>query len=77
MSAKLHEVEIWVCVDTSGDYELGKNVEQASERYNEDIGGYVAECRLVKVVLQVEVPEPTELTAVVPANQGKVAMAIS
>lgn len=59
------EVEIWVTVDESGDYGIGKEADTANEHYQDAIGGPLPR-RMVKVLLQVELPKEVELTGEAP-----------
>jgi hypothetical protein len=58
---------MYACVDTEGDYGIGKDVGAARESYENDIQA-LNECegfRIVQVTLQVSVPAVAELTGVV------------
>lgn len=61
------EVEVWVVVDESGDYEVGKEQDQAQERYDDEIGSSGPR-RYVRVVLSVPTPAPVTLKGTVPAE---------
>lgn len=63
------EIEVWIVVDESGDYAIGKDEDEACERYTDDIGGgdnYSK--RRIKVSIQVPKPKVLELTGTVPAE---------
>ena len=66
------EVEVWICVDSSGDSAVGSSAEDAKERYEESIQ-QLAEAdgfRLVKLLVKVPLPEVVELLADAPALCG-------
>ena len=58
MKDNMATCEIWICVDTAGDYGQGKDADAAKESYEQDIqplsscGGF----RLLKVLIQVPLP---------------------
>lgn len=61
------EVEVYVVVDSAGDYGVGRDEDEACEDYDSDIGG--TSCRrIVKVKLTVPLPEAIVMTGVVPAE---------
>lgn len=63
----MHEIEVWVVVDESGDYRAGEDASTAAERFNDDIGNDgTTPTRLVCVKLKVPAPKPIELSGVVP-----------
>lgn len=67
MTANMVEVELWACVDASGDYGVGKDEEAACQAYEDDIGG-TAPRRLVKLTVKVPAPAVVELTGEAPAD---------
>lgn len=70
MAVKTCQVEVWVVVASTGDYEVGRDADAAEERYADDIGGN--ECRrMVKVTLTVPLPVAVELTGVVPEESSE------
>ncbi len=65
------DVEVWVLVDSNGDYAAGSSQEQAKEHYEHDVQP-VADTdgfRLVKVTVSVPLPQTAELTGSV-ADDG-------
>ena len=71
------ECEIYVVIDQSGDYAVGNSADAAREKYEEDIGG-LNECegfRIVRMKVNVPLPEVVELTGTVPA-QGAAKLSI-
>ena len=72
------EVEVFVLVDAAGDYAVGNSPEAAREKYGEDVGpledtdGF----RLVKVLLNVPLPEVVELAGDVPP-QGSASLTVA
>jgi hypothetical protein len=65
------EIEVWVSVDSDGNYECGLDAEQATERHEENHGALNAFMgnRMVRVKLQVPLPKPIEVSCVIPAEQ--------
>jgi hypothetical protein len=63
------EIEVWVVIDETGDYGVGRDAECAGQSYADDIGGgdELAK-RQVKVTLRVPKPKPVELVGTVPAE---------
>ena len=62
-------VEVWLVVDSDGEYGVGKGEKEASEDYDEKIGGTLETIqgfRTIKVTLSVPVPEITSLVGSVP-----------
>ena len=69
----IHEVELWVVVNADGESGVGSDEGAAVGSYDENYGsGGVV--RRIKVVLLVEVPEPTCVEVTVPAREGKVTL---
>jgi hypothetical protein len=63
------DVEVWVCVDSCGDYAVGRDRDDAAEDYEADIGEASAAegLRYVRVTLKVALPAAVELTGTAPA----------
>ena len=67
--AETCKCEVWLCVDSAGDYASGADEAAARESYEEnvqalsDADGF----RLVKVTVNVPLPEVVELTGNAPA----------
>ena len=72
------EAEVWLCVDSCGDYTCGKSIEEAIERYEDEIqplaqsGGY----RVVALKVKVPLPEEITLACEAPAL-GRACLAIA
>jgi hypothetical protein len=73
----MHTIEVWVVVDQNGDFDCGADADNASERYGDSIGGDLAGSRVVKMTLQIEMPEPLTISATLPAREGKVSMTVA
>lgn len=73
----MHEIEVWVLVDASGDYGVGRVEEDAYTSYNDDIDGELAGSRMVKLTLKIELPDPLTIEATLPAREGKVSMTVA
>ena len=76
MTMDFKEIEVWVMLDTAGDYVTATNDEALADQWESDIGGVPVGSRVFKILLKVEMPPVVELSATVPANQGKVEMKI-
>lgn len=62
------EIEIYIVVDEDGDYELGKEQDEATERYDENISSLQAK-HVIKMTVQVPAPRIIEVAAALPATQ--------
>lgn len=62
---ELLDIEVWVMVDEDGDCGVGRDEEEARERYAEDVGGDGPR-RLVCVQLQVPRPAAAVVRGSVP-----------
>lgn len=78
MAQQTCEVELWVCVDSNGDYSVAKTDSDARENYESEVQN-LADTeghRMVKVTLTVPLPEVVELTGTVPADEKPAAMVV-
>lgn len=66
------ECEIWLMLDSDGNYAVASSSDSLAERYEEDIGqcSDAGGLRRVKVSLTVPLPEVVELAGTVP-EQGE------
>ncbi len=63
----MHSVEVFIVVDADGQYVVGTSEDAVSEAYDNDIGTSAATCRrVVKVTINVTVPESLEIEVDVP-----------
>lgn len=62
--------EIFVCIDSEGQYAVGTDADLARQAYEEDVGCLNEQdgFRLVKVTLTVPLPKAVELTGTVPSD---------
>ena len=70
MASETTVLDTWLCVDSAGDYGIGKDEASARENYENDVQP-LADCdgfRLVKVSVTVPLPEPIELEVEAPAE---------
>jgi hypothetical protein len=58
---ELLEVEVWVKVDEDGDYEVGCDEEECSDRYRERVDNACGS-RMVKMTVKVPAPRPIAVT---------------
>ncbi len=66
----MHEVEVWVLVDSNGEYVAGADPDSLADLYDEQVGGGAERARrMVKVVLKMPVPEYATMVGVVPAEE--------
>lgn len=66
----LESFEVFLVIDSGGDYAIGVDYETALEAYDNDIGGGAAR-RIVKLVVRATLPEEAEQLSVdVPATAG-------
>jgi hypothetical protein len=70
-------IEVWVMVDSAGDYAVGKDTEGAKEQYGNDIQAPedAEGFRLVKLLLTVPLPEVVEASGTMPDEGGEVKLA--
>ena len=59
------DVELYVCVDSAGDYGIGRDEDAALADYDENIGGTNAR-RVIQVALSVPEFKAVVMTGVVP-----------
>lgn len=72
------DCEIFLLVDSCGDYAVGNSIEAAREKYEEGIQALTdAEgFRIVKLLVKVPLPEVVEMTGEVPA-QGAAVLSVA
>jgi hypothetical protein len=71
MTAKRIDLEVWVCVDSNGDYGTGTDSDSAIAAYENDVGETNATegFRLVKLTVGVPLPVALELSGSVADDQ--------
>lgn len=71
MAAKndVHGIEVWVLMDTDGNYAVGKDQEDAETNFSEDIGDSSVPKRMVCFKAKMSPPAPLTVTCVVPDQQ--------
>jgi hypothetical protein len=62
-------VEICVCMNEDGDYEVATDQDTADERMTENIGGFVR--RFVKITARMSKPKAEEVEVDVPDEAGE------
>ena len=67
------QVELWVMVDSDGEFSIGKDEDTAKEAYSDEYGAGTA-CRLVRVLVDVPFATPT-LRGTAPA-EGEAALTV-
>lgn len=68
--ATMQEIEIWVMVNEEGEYEAGACDDDAVQRFEENCTSGINR-RLIKITLNVPLPETIELEGEVPDTEGK------
>ena len=63
----MHELEVWLVCDESGDYVVAKDQDEAAELFENEVGGTQAR-RQVCVKLTVPAPKPVVMAGTVPAE---------
>lgn len=76
MAAVMHDVEVWVVVDADGDYAVGKDEDEATSAFEENVGGSGGR-RCVRITVRVPLPKPIELTGVVVAVEEEGALKVA
>lgn len=66
---EMHELEVWLVVDESGDYVVAKDQSEAAELFENEVGGSEPR-RQVCVKLRVPAPKVVELVGEVPAESN-------
>lgn len=54
----MREVIVYLVIDEDGEFAIGKDKEEAFERYREDVGGEDMCIQVVEVKTQVRTPKP-------------------
>jgi hypothetical protein len=67
-AANVAEIEIYLVVDTSGDYEVGVNEDDATERFGENIAGDAIR-HMIKMTITVPLPRTIEVSAALPERE--------
>jgi hypothetical protein len=74
----VHEIEVWVLVDSDGNAVAHTDRDSIAELYDEQIGGESAMARrLVKLSLKIPVPAEVALTGTVPDDGSPAVLALS
>ena len=66
-----HEIEIFVVMGEDGAYEVGVTDDDATERFDENIGGHPR--RIVRIVAHMNAPTMEEAEVVIGDEAGEVA----
>lgn len=77
MAKEFVEIPVIVVVDSSGDYGVGRDSEDAFNNYSEQIGDVTSGMRELRATLSVELPRVTDLKATVPHQSDEATMAVS
>jgi hypothetical protein len=63
-------LELWIAVDSDGDYAFAPEEDSAVNAYQEEVGGLVC-LRTVKVNVTLTLPVPIEVNVTVPDEAGQ------
>lgn len=76
--ASMKTVEVWVLIDSDGNYAVANDQERVKEVYEEDTQpfGDADGFRLVKLSLRVALPEVIEASGEIPDTDGPVALTV-
>ncbi len=79
MATQHAEIEVWVLVDSDGDYETATTEETARERFEENVGNLNerAGSRLVKLTVKVPLPTVIELAGEVMCEESETALKVA
>ena len=70
MATAYETVEIWVAVDESGEFGVGRDAESAEQNYQDDIGnGAETGRRFVKLTVKVPLPTVIEIAGEVAVSE--------
>ena len=63
----MHEIEVFTCIDSNGDYACGTTAEAAIEKYEEDVGDVNSTdgFRIIKAIIAVPLPKEIVLRGTV------------
>ena len=67
---ELVTVDVFVAMDSDGNIQVGTDMDEATERYN-DHHGLVSPIRIVKLAVTMRPPEVTEASVTVPDEAGQ------
>lgn len=65
------EVELWVLVDSDGNYSVGSSEDDCNQRFEDEIGTVQGNRRLYSLLLTVPDPKPVTLRATLPAEPAE------
>jgi hypothetical protein len=63
------EIEIWIAMNETGDYEVGRDEDAAIERWDENCGGIAR--RLVQLRVTMSAPDVPSVDVSVPDDAGQ------
>lgn len=73
----MHELEVWIKVDESGDYSVGTDAESCVEKYGEEYDDNTQPSRLIKVVIKVPAPQVVDVAVNVPDQPNTATATVS
>ncbi|HZZ82107.1 MAG TPA: hypothetical protein VFE62_26645 [Gemmataceae bacterium] len=71
----MHEVTLYVMIDSGGDYVIAKDRDDLAEAYENDIGGTPIGARVLALSLAVDTSD-TQMSATVPADARQATIAV-
>jgi hypothetical protein len=63
-------IEVWIVMNEDGEYEVGKDEDDAVERFEDDVGGSFR--RVVKINVTMGPPEPQVANVTIPGETGTI-----
>lgn len=76
MAVQYTTVEVWVCVDSDGDYRVGCDEDGAVTAYDEEVGGTDGR-RMVKLTVKVPLPTVIELAGEVTCDESETGLKVA
>jgi hypothetical protein len=64
-----HKIEVWIAMNEDGDYVVGTDENEASERFDEQIGGFAR--RVAKLNVKMAPPVIEEIEVDIPDTAGE------
>jgi hypothetical protein len=71
----MHSVQVFVMIDSAGDYVIAKDRDDLAEAWDNDIGGTPVGTRVLALSLAVDTAD-TQLAATVPADARQATIAV-
>ncbi|HZZ79832.1 MAG TPA: hypothetical protein VFE62_15040 [Gemmataceae bacterium] len=71
----MHSIEVFVMIDSAGDYVIAKDRDELADAWDNDIGGTPVGARVLALSLAVDTSD-TQLAATVPADARQATLTV-